>query len=161
MVIIKVIRHSGSDLSYLQNMIAYVTDSRAIVSGALGLNPNNPSIAYEQMVAVKKYCKQMSMNPLVHIVVSLDGACNNQRAAVLIAPRIVAYFKDNYQLMWCVHAPDESSGHHWHIHILLNSVNVQNGHLFHSGPYEMNAFGYHVKQITDDSFNVRYECIHD
>ena len=159
MVIIKVIRHSGEVSGYLQSMVGYVTDERAIAPGALGLNPYNPAMAYEQMVAVKQYYNQTSTNPLVHLVVSLDGNFNNQEAAVQLAPLITAYFKGDYQLMWCVHAPDASSEHHYYIHILLHSVNVQNGHLFHSGPYEMNAFGYYVKRITGDSFQVCYECI--
>lgn len=159
MVIIKVIRHSGEVSEYLQSMIGYVTDSRALVSGGYGLNPYNPAMAYAQMVAVKQYYNQTSMNPLIHLVVSLDGVSNNAEIAVMMAPWIASYFQSNYQLMWCLHAPDELSAHHYHIHILLNPVNVQNGHLFHSGPYEMNAFGFHVKSITGDSFQVRYECI--
>lgn len=102
MVIIKIILHSRSDLTYLQNMIGYVTDSRAIVRGCYGVNPFNPSIAYGQMITVKGYYNQMNSNPLVHIVVSLDGENDNEEVVAQIAPTIAAYFKDKYQLMWCV-----------------------------------------------------------
>ena len=46
-------------------------------------------------------------------------------------------------------------------HILLHTVNLLNGKLFHSGPYEINGFGYHVKNITYRPFQIYYDCIKD
>ncbi len=69
------------------------------------------------------------------------------------APAIAAFFKDYYQLIWMVHPADPDSSH-FHMHILLHSVNLQNGKLFHSGPYEMNAFCYHVKSTTGMGFRL-------
>lgn len=161
MVIVKVIRHSGEVSRYLQSMVHYVTDERAIGSGASGLSLSSPAMAYEQMLAVKQYYNQMSTNPLVHLVVSLDGVYNNENAAVQIAPQIASYFANSYQLMYCVHSPDADFKHHYHIHILLHSVNIQNGHLFHSGPYEIKGFAFHVSKITHDDFQICYERIED
>ena len=160
MVVVKVIRHSGSGILYLQNMCRYMTDARSIAYGGYGVNPSDPYEAYTQMLTVRKQYGKMSSNPLVHIVVSLDGKCDDKEYAIQAAPKITAYFKENYQLMWCVHCADESFKHH-HIHILLHSVNVMNGKLFHSGPYEINGFAYHLKKITGRPFKVYYECIND
>lgn len=50
-----------------------------------------------------------------------------------------------------VHTADPDSSHY---PILLHSVNLQNGKLYHSGPYERNAFGYHVKAVTGIGFRL-------
>ena len=156
MVIVKVIRHSDGGEEYLRNMVHYITDGRAIVRGGYGVDISNPDQAYAQMMAVKQYYHQTSMNPLIHIVVSLDGFCDNEQFAAYAAPLIAGYFREQYQLLWCVHHKDEENSH-YHIHILLHSVNVMNGKLFHSGPYEINGICYHVKAITGIPFHVVFE----
>ena len=153
MVIVKVIRHSDGGLGYLYNMCHYVSDYRAIARGGFGVNWFDPDMAYHQMAVVKKHFIQNSTNPLIHLVVSLDGECDHEAFAVRAAPLIATYFKDQYQLLWCVHCAGEDDAH-YHIHILLHSVNLKTGRLFHSGPYEMNGFGYHVKAITGTPFQV-------
>lgn len=157
MVVIKVIRHSGSGVDYLKNMCSYLTNERALAYGGYGVNPADPYSAYTQMLTVRQYYGQLSTNPLVHFVVSLDGNCDQIEFATCAAPLIAAYFKDCYQVMWCVHCPDTAVPH-YHIHVLLHSVNLMNGKLFHSGPYEINGFGYHVKSITGRPFKVYFEC---
>ena len=154
-VILKTIRHTDPGLSYLRNMCYYGRD-REIARGGFGLNPYDPEKAYAAMLAAKQYYHQTSTNPLIHIVVSFDGPTNNAEFAVKAAPLIAAYFKDYYQLLWSVHPADVDSSH-YHMHILLHSVNLQNGKLFHSGQYEMSAFGYHVKQITGMWFRLVFE----
>ncbi len=156
MVIVKVIRHSDSGIDYLRNMVNYVTDYRAIAMGGSGVDYTDPQIAFKQMLLVKSHYNQISMNPLIHFVISLDGTCDNEYFARQAAPAIAAYFKDKFQLLWCVHHKDEEDAH-YHIHILLHSVNVMNGKLFHSGPYEINGFCYHVKAITGMPFHVVFE----
>ena len=47
-MILKVIRHSGSGIEYLQNMVRYVTDYRAIVRGGYGVNYTDPNMAFAQ-----------------------------------------------------------------------------------------------------------------
>ena len=153
MVIVKVIRHSDGGLGYLYNMCHYVTDYRAVARGGFGVDPFNPETTYQQMAAVKQYYGQTSTNPLIHLVVSLEGKCNTVEFAVQTAPLIAAYFKKHYQLLWCVHCADHDDAH-YHIHILLNSVNLMNGRLFHSGRYEIYQFAYHVRTLTGLPFQV-------
>ncbi|MEE3403252.1 MAG: relaxase/mobilization nuclease domain-containing protein [Acutalibacteraceae bacterium] len=150
--IVKFIRHSDAGMPYLWNMCFYGRE-REISRGGFGLNPYDPETAYSQMEAVKRYFNQTSTNPLIHIVVSFDGWTDNAEFAMKNAPAIAAFFKDHYQLIWMVHPADPDSSH-FHMHILLHSVNLQNGKLFHSGPYEMNAFCYHVKSITGMGFRL-------
>ena len=108
------------------------------------------------MEAVKRYYGQINTNPLVHIVVSYDGPTNTAEFAMRAAPLIASYFMDNYQVMWSVHPADPDSSH-YHVHFLLNSVNLLNGKLFHSGPYEVNGFCKHVKAITGMPYRVVYD----
>ncbi len=155
-VLIKVIRHSDGGLQYLQNLCGYMRDGREIAYGGYGLNPYDAGAAYAQMEAVKRYYGQTSTNPLVHFVVSFDGVTDNMDFAMRAAPMIASYFMQNYQVMWSVHPSDPDSSH-FHQHILLHSVNLQNGRLFHSGPYEVNGFCYHVKAITGMPYRVVYD----
>lgn len=154
-IIVKAIRHANAGLPYLRNMCYYGRD-REIARGGFGVNSQNPEAEYTQMVAVRQYFNQTSTNPLVHMVISLDGTTDNADYAVSHAAEIAGYFKDSYQLAWSVHPPEEHSSHH-HIHIVLNSVNVQNGNLFHSGPAEMHAFAAHVKEITGMDYQLEFE----
>ena len=145
-IIVKVIRHSNPGLPYLRNMCYYGRD-REIARGGYGVNPFDPECAYQQMVAVRHFYSQTSTNPLIHFVVSLDGETDTAQYAVSHAAEIAGYFKDSYQLLWSVHPADPDSSHH-HIHIVLHSVNLQTGKLFHSGAYEVRGFAYYVKAIT-------------
>lgn len=157
-VLIKVIRDSGGGLPYLQNACYYIRDGReqGYGYGGYGVNPYDAGAAYSQMEAVKRYYGQTNANPHIHFVVSFDGPTNTAEFAAYAAPLIAGYFKDNYQVMWGVH-PADSDSSHYHTHILLNSVNLQNGHLFHSGRYEVNGFCRHVKAITGMPYRVVYE----
>lgn len=154
-VLVKVIRHSDPGLPYLRNMCSYGIN-REIARGGYGVNPYDPQIAYSQMQTARQYYTQMSTNPLIHIVVSFDGPTNSAEYAIQAAPLIAAYFKEAYQLIWSVHPADEDSSH-YHMHILLHSVNMQNGNLFHSGPFEIGSFAYYVREITGMPFQIVYE----
>ena len=158
-IIVKVIRHSNADLSYLRNACRYGRD-REIARGAFGVNPHDPEKQYAQMVTARKYFNQTSTNPLIHLVVSFDGKTDNAAFAIAAAPQLAAYFKANYQVLWSVHPADPESSH-FHVHIMLNSVNLLNGKLFHSGPYEINGFAYHVKWITGMPYRIVFECFED
>ena len=158
-VIVKVIRHKNADLSYLWNACRYGRD-REIARGAYGVHPQDPESEYAQMVAARKYYNQTSTNPLIHLVVSFDGMTDNAIFAIKAAPKIAAYFKSSYQVLWSVHPADPESSH-FHVHIMLNTVNLRNGKLFHSGPYEINGFAYHVKWITGMSYQICFECKED
>jgi len=46
---------------------------------------------------------------------------------------------------------------HYHMHIMLNSVNLKNGGLFHSGPAEIHAFADYVMRITGQPYKLVFE----
>ncbi|MEE3404923.1 MAG: relaxase/mobilization nuclease domain-containing protein [Acutalibacteraceae bacterium] len=154
-VIVKVIRHSNPGLSYLWSLCGYGRDHE-IMRGGFGVNPYDRKVAYAEMLAPRMYFNQLSTNPAAHIVVSFDGRTDNAAFALNNAPAIAAYFKNSYQLIWAVHPPDVDSSH-YHMHIMMNSVNVNNGSLFHSGPPEMHAFAAHVMQFTGQPYKLVFE----
>lgn len=154
-VIVKVIRHKDPGLPYLRSLCGYGRDHE-IARGGFGVNPNDQQTAYEQMLATRRYYNQLSSNPAAHIVVSFDEETNNEEFAVNNAPAIAAYFQDSYQLIWAVHPADVDSSH-YHLHIMLNTVNAKNGNLFHSGPAEMHAFAAHVMQFTGQPYKLVFE----
>lgn len=154
-VIVKVIRHTNPGLPYLRNLCNYGQDHE-IARDGLGVNPDIQDVAYAQMVALRRYYNQLSTNPAAHIVVSFDGWTDNAEFALQYAPTIAAYFQNSYQLIWSVHPADQDSSH-YHMHIMLNSVNIQNGKLFHSGPAEMHAFAVYVMQFTGQPYKLVFE----
>ena len=159
MVIVKLIRDTDGGIAYLRNTVRYVANARkAIAFGGFGVDDTDPEFAFRQMCIVKKRYHQTSMNPLLHFVVSFDGACNNERFAVQAAPYIAEYFADEYQLMWCVHCKDKKDAH-YHMHILLNSVNVVNGKLIRSARQDVHCFAIHVKRITGMLYRVVFEPV--
>ncbi len=46
---------------------------------------------------------------------------------------------------------------HYHVHIMLNSVNVKNGSLFYSGPAEMHAFAAYVMRLTGQPYKLVFQ----
>ena len=154
-IIVKVIRHTNPGLPYLRNLCTYGRDHE-IARDGLGVNPDIQDVAYAQMVALRRYYNQLSTNPAAHIVVSFDGWTDNAEFALQYAPTIAAYFQNSYQLIWSVHPADQDSSH-YHMHIMLNSVNIQNGKLFHSGPAEMHAFAAYVMQFTGQPYKLVFE----
>lgn len=154
-VVIVMLRQSDGGFKYLENACRYIRDGRELTCGGFGVNPFDTKAAYRQMEAVKRYYGQTSTNPLLHFIVSFDGPTDNLEFATHAAPAIAAFFKDNYQVMWSVHHADGDSAH-YHLHLIVNSVNLQNGKLFHSGPYELKAFRNHVNAVTGMQCNLDY-----
>ena len=146
-IIVKIIKRSDARIGYLHNMCRYVRDHRAIEKGGNGVNILDPEKAFAEMVWIRQYYGQVSTNPLIQIVVSFDEWTDNIQSAKVLAPQIADIFKNEYMYLWCLHHNDKESAH-FHMHILLHSVNIVNGNLFHSSIYNMNGFCYHVTRLT-------------
>ena len=146
-IIVKIKRQSDGGIGYLHNMCHYVRDHRAIAKGGYGLNIEDPEIAFSQMVWIRKYYGQVSTNPLIQIVVSFDEGTDNIQSAILLAPKIASYFNSEFVYLWCIHHADKDSAH-YHMHILLHSVNLRNGNLYHSSRYNMTGLCYHIEKLT-------------
>ena len=144
---ISVIRNTYGGSQYLQNALNYVTDSRAMFVRGYGVNPYDPNMAYNQMMAVRQYFGKTSGNPLVHIVVAYNNNVTDIRTAARFGQQIVQLFSRLFQLLYCTHEKDFQCGQ-FHTHIIINAVSYINGQMIQTGPKEMREFCDYVTHVT-------------
>ncbi len=144
---ISVIRNTYGGPQYLQNALNYVTDSRTMFVRGYGVNPYDPNMAYDQMMAVRQYFEKTSGNPLVHIVVAYNNSVTDIRTAARFGQQIVQLFARLFQLLYCTHEKDFQCGQ-FHTHIIINAVSYINGQMIRTGPKEMSEFCDYVTQVT-------------
>lgn len=149
MVIVKVKRDISGGKKYLLNACRYLENKEKLIDvGGIGVYPYNLVITYAQMMAIKEYFGKTSGNPLVHFIVSFDEAVSDAEEACELAAWIAQYFQANHQTLWCVHAKDRGCSH-FHVHIIINSVNYNNGMMYNSCREEILRFCDHVKRLTN------------
>ncbi len=148
MVIVKVIKNSNPENNYLMYSCEYVFNpEKAIDTGGYGVSSYNAHDAYNQMVLTKKYFNKTSGNPLVHIVISYDKSVNDAQTACQMSKQCASYYADNYQLLYCTHEKERENSN-YHTHIIVNSVNYNNGLMFNSNIPNMNQFCDYVSNVT-------------
>lgn len=108
MVILKIVRHSNGGQQYMENMLSYILDDRALFTGFNGISSygTNQEIihnAMEEMLFVKKYFGKMSGNPLIQFVFSYDSNVSDAFMASSITEKIARFLADSYQYIWVVH----------------------------------------------------------
>lgn len=144
---VKMIRNTYGGTEYLRKATQYPYKEDLRGYGGYGVNPNDPELAYKQMLAVKSYFGKTEGNPLIHYVVSYDENITNAKAACEMTAQICRYFENEYQVLQAVHEKDHDFSQ-YHAHIILNSVNYINGLMYHSDIGEMNRFRNYVQQVT-------------
>ncbi len=144
---ISVIRNTYGGSQYLQNALNYVTDSRAMFVGGYGVNPCDPNMPYDQMMAVRQYFGKTSGNPLVHIVVAYNNQVQDIDTAALYGNQCAQYFANRFQVLYCTHAKDFNCGS-FHTHIIINSVSYINGQMIQTGFNEMKTYCDYITQVT-------------
>lgn len=152
----KRVTDNGDGKGYFRNCIDYVYKEKIESGEALvktkgfGVSERNAERTYEQMKAVKDYFGKSGDNPVMHFVVSYDKKnVSDEETACDYTDKIADFFKDNYQMITAVH--QENQGHSlYHAHIVMNSVNHNNGKLYHSGIRELNEFAMHIHDVTGD-----------
>lgn len=147
---VSVIRNTYGGTQYLQNALDYVSDSRALYGGGYGVNPYNPNIAYNQMMATRRYFGKVSGNPLVHVVVAYNDSVKDINTAARYGQQCAQFFSNRFQLLYCTHEKDVNCGH-FHTHIIINSVSYINGQMIQTGVAEMKAYCDYVAQVTGQS----------
>ena len=165
MVIFKIVRHSNGEQQYMENMLKYILDDRALFTGFNGISGygTNQEIihkAIEEMIFVKKYFGKVSGNPLIQFVVSYDSNVSNAIIASSITEKIARFLADSYQYIWVIHYEPriEESGMYacYHAHIVINSVSYTNGNMYSGGPEETRPFAQHIANITGANVHIEY-----
>ncbi len=144
---IDIIRNTYRGVNYLQNALNYVSDSRAMSGGGYGVNPYDPNIAYDQMMAVRQYFGKASGNPLVHIVVAYNNSVKDINTAARFGQQCANFFSSRFQVLYCTHKKDFHCGH-FHTHIIINSVSFINGQMIQTGYNEMKSYCDFITQVT-------------
>ncbi len=148
MVAVKVIRRTDGGVSYLCNACRYLENGeRALQIGGYGVDAQHLEHTCHQMLCVRKYFHKVSGDPLIHFIISYDKSVNDPVKAVTLSICIAAYFKDAYQVIWCLHEKERENSL-YHMHIVVNSVSYLDGKMFHSGYAEVSAFCGYVEKAA-------------
>lgn len=150
----KRITDNGEGRGYFRHCVEYVYKEKPEPGEALigingyGVSCTNAQHTYEQMSAVKRYYGKTGDNPVMHFVVSYDKKnVRDLDTACKYTEQIAEFFKDQYQMITAVHEEDQGNSL-YHAHIVMNSVNINNGKLYHSGKSELKQLAMHVHEVT-------------
>lgn len=150
----KRITDNGQGRGYFRNCVGYGYKEKLEPGEALietkgyGVSDTNEEHTYEQMNAVKEYFGKTGDNPVMHFVVSYDKKnVRDADTACTYTAQVADYFKDQYQTITAVHQEDQGNSL-YHAHIIINTTDVNNGKLYHSGRKELQALAMHVHDVT-------------
>lgn len=127
------------------NLIHYVKKSTSYW-GCPTMLPGKDEVLWAQMNYIKRYYGKTDGNLLEHYVLSFDTEgverdmteSEIQRCANVLS----IIFKD-YQPIWAIHFKET----HYHIHLVINTVNSETGLRYHKGPMEFNEL---LKRIANE-----------
>lgn len=153
MDILKQKRVTDNGNNYFKHCVNYAykeklePDEALIRTKGYGVCDTNAGYTYDQMYAVKKYYEKTGDNPVMHFIVSYDNNVDTAEKACEYTEKISDYFRDDFQMITAVHQ-EEQNGSHFHCHIIMNTVNLNNGKLYHSGITELKNLAVHIHNIT-------------
>lgn len=157
MTIVKIKRDLHGGVDYLKNACEYIFNGKALAYGGYMVNDRNANKAFNQMMIVKKFYYKTNRNPLVHIIVSYDKDDDKTvEDYVSYSKMIAGYFRRDYQVLWCLHKK-ETAKSLYHTHIVVNSVNINNGKLIHTSIGYVCDFCKYIRGIIKCSTDYYFE----
>lgn len=160
MVIIKIKRDTyGSKTNYLEHALRYVGDPKKnkYLAG-FGVDPYDLNNCYKQMQTVKEYYHKTGDNPMVHFIISFGDNVKKEWQAINKSYEIARAFKDEYQVLWCVHQKTRGDSK-YHIHLIVNSVSLADGKLINTSPEFMENFKTYVGEIVGDECRYKFASL--
>lgn len=149
----KRVTDNGNGRGYFRHCVEYPFKEKPepgeelVETKGYGVSDTDPNLAYDQMYEVKKYYGKTEDNPIMHFIVSFDNKVQDAETACRYTEQIAAPFKGQYQMLTAVHKEDQG-GSKYHGHIILNTVNLNDGKLYHSGRYELGQLAMRVHDVT-------------
>jgi len=150
----KRITDNGEGMGYFRNCIDYCYKEKQepgeslIETKGYGVSDTNEEHTYEQMNAVKEYFGKTGDNPVMHFVVAYDKKnVTDSNTASAYTQKIAGFFKNDYQMITAIHQENQR-GSLYHAHIVMNTVNINTGKLYHSGIPELQKLAMHVNNVT-------------
>lgn len=153
MDILKQKRITDNGNNYFRHCVDYPfkekleSGEKRVETKGYGVSDADPKLAYNQMYAVKEYYGKTGDNPVMHFIISYDKNVQDADTACAYTEQIVDYFSGNYQMITAVHKENQG-GSQYHGHIIMNSVNINDGKLYHSGITELKQLAMHVNEVT-------------
>ena len=126
----KRITNNGEGAGYFRHCINYTYKEKLepgeslVQTKGYGVCDTNPDHTYDQMYAV-----------------------TDPETACVYTERIAGFFKNHYQMITAVHQEDQKNSL-YHAHIVMNTVNYNNGKLYHSGIAELQKLAMHIRNVT-------------
>jgi len=138
----------------LKRILDYITDLKKTCTDLIGGNGVNKDNAFDRMNIVKEYYNKKAGREYIHFVVSFKG---KQDADIVcdIAERICMLYAD-YQVLFSVHLNTRNT----HIHFVLNTVSVTDGHKYSQSKADMQNLKKCVESIINQS-GLLYEEIYE
>lgn len=161
----KRITNNGDGAGYFKHCVNYVYKNKPspgeelIQTKGYGVCDTNPQYTYNQMMAVKKYYGKTGDNPVMHFVISYDRnkvfdpvtACN-------LTEQIANLLRGKYMVITAVHLEDQG-GSLYHAHLVVNTVDIYTGRLYHSGISELQQLAMFIHNLTGNYYKteIKYE----
>ena len=151
MVVLKVKRDTyGSNTEYLEHALRYVGNPKKCqYLAGFGVDPYDLDHCYNQMMTVKEYFHKSGDNPLFHFIISFDSNVKTLHKAIVNSYYIARCFKEQYQVLWCVHYKKRGDSR-YHVHMIVNSVNLIDGKLLNITYRFMKDLCNYIKEQTGD-----------
>lgn len=150
----KRITDNGDGKGYFRNCVDYAYKEKPEPGEALvqtkgyGVCDTNADYTYEQMQAVKNYHGKTGDNPVMHFVVAFDKkSVSDKETACAYTKQIADFLKKDYQMITAVHKENQGNSL-YHAHIVMNTVNINDGKLYHSGRSELKQLAIHIHEVT-------------
>lgn len=127
----------------LKRGIQYITNRKKTskdLIGGIGINYDN---AYERMRTVKRFYGKEGGREYIHFVVSFRG--KKDADTVYFMAEKIADLYDGFQVLFAVHINTANT----HIHFVINSVNVKDGHKFSQSKSDLQRLKGKINLIAD------------
>lgn len=134
---------SNTKRNKLKRIIEYVTDRKKTCEdliGGVGISCVN---ALERMETVKRFYGKEGGREYIHFAVSFKGK-KDVDTAYFIAENIADLYED-FQVLFAVHTNTANT----HIHFVINSVNVKDGHKFSQSRSDLQRLKDKINHIAD------------
>ncbi len=126
----------------LKRAIDYITDTNKTCDDLVGGSGVNKDNALNRMNVVKEYYNKCGGREYIHFIVSFKGQ-QDADALYFFAERVAGLY-DGFQALFAVHLNTTNT----HIHFVLNSVNISDGHKFSQSRSDLKRMQDRINQIA-------------
>ena len=135
---------SGRSVNRLKRAIDYITDSNKTCDDLVGGSGVSKDNAFNRMNVVKEYYNKCGGREYIHFVVSFKGQ-HDADVLYFFAEKVAELYL-GFQVLFAVHLNTANN----HIHFVVNSVNVNDGHKFSQSRSDLKQLKDRINQIADN-----------